>query len=135
MSKIDSAIYEIHDMDDMAAMDNPISAIHPLIKLYVTLLYIMMVVSFDKYQLSGIIPMIFYPVFLFSASGVGVVRGLKKLRIILPLVCLIGVANIFFDRMPVTMLGNHIVTGGVLSAITITIKGILLLELIRFVMR
>jgi cobalt/nickel transport system permease protein len=125
MSKIDSAIYEIHDMDDMAAMDNPIAALHPLVKMFITIFYILIVVSFNPYQLSRMIPMIFYPVFVFAASGVGFFRGMKKLRVILPLVCLIGIINIFFDKTPVTMIGNVVVTGGVLSALTITLKGVL----------
>ena len=51
MSKINEVIHGIHHMDDVAAKDSTINNLHPLSKIIVTFMYIVVVVSFDKYNL------------------------------------------------------------------------------------
>ncbi|MDD3338549.1 MAG: cobalt ECF transporter T component CbiQ [Lachnospiraceae bacterium] len=124
MSKLDNAIYEIHDLDDLAVRDTPLTGIHPLIKLLVTVFFIILTVSFDKYQLSAMLPGIFYILLVFLAGDIPFGKSMKKLRIILPLVCMVGLFNVFFDRIPVLRLGTFVVTGGMMSAVTLMLKGV-----------
>ncbi|MFA9376186.1 MAG: cobalt ECF transporter T component CbiQ [Lachnotalea sp.] len=124
MSKITNAIYEIHEMDEMAAKKTKVHQVHPLVKLVVTILYITCVVSFDKYNLLGLLPMAIYPFLLFSLSEISVKSCFKKLRVVLPMVCFIGVLNPFFDHVPMVKIGGILITGGIISMITLIIKGI-----------
>lgn len=50
---------------------------------------------------------------------------LYRLRIILPLVCLVGIFNPVFDKRPMFYIGSVCVTYGVISMITLMLKGVL----------
>lgn len=124
MNNISAAWTEFREMDELSAQDSPIHRLHPLVKLLVTLAYIVCVVSFPKYQLSGLAVMILYPVLLFQLSGIPVRTCFHKLRIVLPLVCAVGLLNPFFDRAPLLMVGGVAVSGGVVSMVTLMLKGV-----------
>ena len=90
MDKISQAQSELREMDALAAADSPVHRLHPLCKLLVTVCYIVTVVSFPKYDFSGLAVMVLYPVILFQAAGIPVRLCFYRLRIVLPLVCAVG---------------------------------------------
>ena len=124
MDKLSHAQSELREMDALAAENSPIHRIHPLCKLLVTILYIVVVVSFPKYDFTGLIVMVLYPVLLFQAAGIPVHVCFYKLRIVLPLVCAVGLVNPFLDHTPVMQLGSVVITGGVVSMVTLMLKGV-----------
>lgn len=124
MSKIGNAIHEIHHMDFIAERDQWVNHIHPLIKFVLTIVYISVVVSFNKYDIIGLAGMIVYPLSVFILADLSFLDSLKRMRIVLPLVCFIGIFNPFFDRIPVEIFGIQM-TAGVLSMITLMMKGVL----------
>ena len=124
MNNISAASREFREMDELSAQDSPIHRLHPLVKLLVTLAYIVCVVSFPKYQLSGLAVMVLYPVLVFQLSGIPVRTCFHKLRIVLPLVCAVGLLNPFFDRAPLLWVGGLAVSGGVMSMVTLMLKGV-----------
>ena len=71
--------------------------------------------------------MVLYPVLLFQLSGIPVGTCFRKLRFVLPLVLAVGLFNPFFDRAPMLMLGGVAVSGGVVSMLTLMLKGVLCL--------
>ena len=124
MERIDHAASELREMDDLVAMASPVHSLHPLAKLITTIAYIFLTVSFGKYDLSGLIVMVLYPVLMFELSGVSVRTCFYKLRVVLPLVCAVGLFNPFFDRAPLLYLGAAAVSGGVVSMVTLMLKGV-----------
>ena len=86
MNKMQKALRELSEMDELAARASPIHALHPAAKLLATIAYIAVTLSFDKYDLSGIIPMVLWPILLFQLSGIEVKCCFYKLRVVLPLV-------------------------------------------------
>lgn len=54
MSKINEAIHTIHYLDRMSLENKWINNIHPLAKLVVTFVYISILISFNKYNLTGL---------------------------------------------------------------------------------
>ena len=128
MDRIDLAALELKEMDDLAAMDTPVHALHPLAKLIVTIVFILVTASFGKYDLTGLAAMLLYPALLFGLTGIPVRTCVRKLRFVLPLVCAVGVLNPFFDRAPVLQIGRLAVSGGVLSMFTLMLKGVLCLS-------
>lgn len=124
MSKLDQALSEIHHMDTLADRDQWLNRIHPLVKLIVTVSYIAVTVSFHKYNLTGLLRMGVYPAALFILGDLSFTDALKRLKIVLPLVCFIGLFNPFFDRQPVANLGMFTVTAGMISMVTLMLKGI-----------
>lgn len=124
MDKLSQAQSELREMDALAAGSSPVHRLHPLCKLLTTIAYIIVVVSFPKYQLSGLVIMALYPVVLFQAAGIPVRLCFYKLRIVLPLVCAVGLVNPFLDHTPLMQLGSVTVTGGVVSMVTLMLKGV-----------
>ena len=123
MSKIGNAISEIHSMDTLAARDQWVNRIHPLVKFILTIGYIIAVVSFDKYDVIGLFGMIVYPLALFILSDLSFPDSIKRLRVVLPFICLMGILNPFFDNNAVLIAGARI-NAGVLSMITLILKGV-----------
>ena len=124
MNHMTKAMMELRQMDELSAMDSCIHRRHPLAKLLITMAYIFTVASFAKYNLTGLFPMILYPLFIFTLSGISLRLCLYKMRFVLPLVCAVGIWNPFLDRRAVLYIGNIIVTSGMLSFVTLMLKGI-----------
>lgn len=110
-------------MDALAERDQWVNMLHPLVKFVLTVSYISIVVSFNKYDIVGLAGMAVYPIALFILADLSFKDSLKRLRIVLPLVCFIGIFNPFFDKVPVEILGIRM-TAGVLSMLTLMMKGI-----------
>ena len=53
MNKLGNALYEIHHMDMLAAKDQWVNKIHPLVKLVLTIVFLTVTMSFPKYDLTG----------------------------------------------------------------------------------
>lgn len=124
MNKASAAFSELAAMEELAAGDSPAHRLRPGCKLLLTILYIFITVSFKKYDLTGLIPMVLYPIFMFQLSGIPVRTCFYKLRFVLPLVLAVGVVNPFVDRVPVAAVAGIPVSGGVVSMLTLMLKGI-----------
>ena len=121
---IDRSIQELRELDILADKNSVIHRLSPGSKLLVTVVYIFFVVSFGKYDLSRLLFMVFYPILLFQLSQIPVRTCFRKLRIVLPLVCAVGLFNPFFDRAPAFTIGGFTVTGGMISMVTLMMKGV-----------
>lgn len=125
MSKISEAIYDFHFLNDMSHRKIWPNQIHPLIKLVVTISYIMLLTSFHKYDLQGILPMVIYPIILFNSIEISFLKIYKKVWPAILLVCFVGMFNPIFDHRPIMKVEGFIITGGMISAITLMLKGVL----------
>ena len=123
MTKIESAISEIHSLDRLSDRNQWVNNIHPLVKLVLTVFYIAVTVSFPKYDILGTLGMILYVLPLFILAELSFFACLKRIWVVLPFVVLIGLANPVLDRIPV-IIGGIRMTSGVLSMLTLIIKGI-----------
>ena len=124
MNRMHRALRDLAGMDDLAAKDSPVHRIGPTAKLLSTVIYIAVTLSFDKYQLSALVPMLLWPVALFQLSGIPVRLCLYRLRFVLPLVMAVGLFNPLLDRAPLLYLGGMAVSGGTVSMLTLMLKGV-----------
>ena len=124
MNRAENALRTLTEMDDLAAQRSFLHDVHPAAKLFSTIFYIVLVLSFHKYDLAGLIPLLLWPVLLFQLSGIPVRTCFYKLRIVLPLVLAVGLFEPFLDRTPLLYLGTLPVSGGVLSMLTLMLKGV-----------
>ena len=106
MKKIDRAIREIESMDTLANEDRWVNRLHPLVKLWVAFLYIGITVSFPRYDLGGLLVMAVYPVVIFITGEISFLDGVRRLAAVLPLVCVMGIFNPFFDRETMFEIGG-----------------------------
>ena len=124
MNKAQQASVELRAMDELAAQDSPMHRLSPLSKLFVTVLYIVVTVSFHKYDISGVFVMVLFPLVGYQVSMIPVHTCFHKLRVVMPLVCAVGLFNPFFDKQIVLYIGAVGVSGGVISMLTLMMKGI-----------
>ena len=124
MSRISDAISELHKLDMEAEKPGWLQGIHPLPKLLITLFFLVLTVSYGKYNLAGLLEMGVYLIVLFVFGDISFKLLLKRMKAILALVCLMGIVNPFFDREVMFRLGGFAVTGGMISAVTLALKGI-----------
>lgn len=124
MNRIEKAVHAIHYLDSLGTQNKWINQIHPVGKLLVSMLYITLVVSFDKYDVVGLAGMSVYLIIFVGLSGVSLRRSLQQMKPVLLLICFVGIWNPFFDHMEVGQVGGFIITGGMVSMITLIMKGI-----------
>ena len=68
--------------------------------------------------------MVLWPVLLFQLSGIKIGTCFYKLRIVLPLVVFVGIFNPLLDKEILLNIGGIRISGGVVSMITLMLKGI-----------
>ena len=79
--------------------------------------------SLNKYDLTGVIYMAVYPAAGFVLGELSFRTGVYRMRLILPLVIFVGIFNPIFDRAPAMQIGSFVVTGGMISMVTLMLKG------------
>ncbi len=97
--------------------------LHPLIKFLLTVYYIVLTVSFSKYDVIGLCGMMVYPLILFLLSELSFFDCLRRLRLVLPLVCVVGILNPLLDQTTMEI-GCIAMSAGVLSMLTLMLKGV-----------
>lgn len=124
MRKITGTLTEIHTLEELAQRRTSLTAIHPLTKLLATMSYILCLMSLGKYDLLSPALLALHPVLSFHFGQLSWRQALWRLRLILPLVALVGIANPFFDRQ-LLQIGGLILRAGYISFFTLMLKGIL----------
>lgn len=125
MSTFSDSIYKLNTIDDLGKQDSIIHSMNSVVKLIVTLVYILFVVSFPKYNISGLIPFIIYPIMIIYLADIPVKLVLKASLIGLPIVIGLGVFNLIFERTVTFYIGFIPVTWGFISLISLFIKAML----------
>ena len=82
MNKAQQASVELRAMDELAAQDSPMHRLSPLSKLFVTVLYIVVTVSFHKYDISGVFVMVLFPLVGYQVGMIPVHTCFHKLRVV-----------------------------------------------------
>ena len=116
---------EIGRMDELSRMDTAVHRLDARAKAVATLIFICVVVSFPRYEISALTPFLLFPVFLMSLGRIPVSPILNKILLAAPFALVIGIFNPFLDRHPVSTLGPLVITGGWLSFGSILIRFLL----------
>ncbi len=124
MSNIVNAMYNIRQFDELARRDSLIHRMHPLAKLLATLVYTVLLVSYDKYATIALLPFVFFPVYVAAAAKIPLEPLLKRLLYIEPMIVGIGLLNPLFDHGTVVVLG-YAISSGWLIFLSIFLKGTL----------
>ncbi|MCX7749728.1 MAG: cobalt ECF transporter T component CbiQ [Clostridia bacterium] len=111
MSRTSNSLYNLRLMDELAQKNTVIHNIHPMIKLLTTILYLGFVVSFNRYELSGLLPFLFYPVLLITLAEIPVIPVIKRVLMVEPLIIGIGILNPFIDQEKILLLDTAVSRG------------------------
>lgn len=125
MNNIGKDVFDIGYMDTLADSDTLLHRLDPRAKLITTLIFIVTVISFDKYTLSAMTPFFIYPVVLMSFGGLPYRYILKKVLLVSPFAVLVGIFNPLMDRGVVMHLGSIGISGGWVSFVSIIFRFVL----------
>lgn len=123
MNKLENAVYEMKLLEEQAGGCGRLNSLPALFKVMITVWYILLTVSFHKYDIFGLLGMGIYPLVLFLIYEIPFRQCIKRIKIILPFLLLVGIANPFLDKNILTNLGKWQVSGGVVSMSVLILKG------------
>ena len=124
MNKLGRAVKDIHVSDNADSVRAEKGGIHPLSCVVVTFLYILLVLSFSNGDLAGLAGMILYLLIHSVWHEISVRTMLRRIWPVLLLTASAGIANPVIDRRVYAVLGDITVTCGMISMITLMMKGI-----------
>lgn len=125
MSNITGAIYKIRYLDELSQRKTILNRIDPTVKLIVSLLFIITVVSFGKYDIGGLLPMFIYPIVCMSLGDLTLGMVGKRALFAMPFVLGIGIFNPLLDRALITIVPGFAIAGGWISFLSLAVKSIL----------
>lgn len=124
MNKFEKAKIQMMELDEASKKNNFINKMHPVIKILITLIFLICVLSINKYDISKLIYYSVFPIFLITFGDVNLKRFFKLIIYLSPLILLFVLSNIFFNRIPAFYLNNFGITYGMISALSLFIKNI-----------
>ena len=125
MLTFDKEYFNIGYLDTLSYKDTFIHRIDPRIKLLTSLAFILLVISFPKYEISKMIPFLVFPVVILSIGDIPLIFILKKLLIVSPFALFVGIFNPILDTAPMYSIYGVGISGGWVSYFSIIMKFIL----------
>lgn len=113
---------EMGRMDELGRMDSPVHRLDARAQIVTTIGFILMVMSFSRFEVAALMPMFLYPVILMVMGGVSAGYLFRKIAIAAPFALLVGAFNPWLDRHVEGMVGAYPLTGGWLSFISIMLR-------------
>ncbi|MFA5905765.1 MAG: cobalt ECF transporter T component CbiQ [Desulfobacula sp.] len=122
MAGIENQLFDIRTMDTLASGTSGLHRLDPRAKLITTLIYVVMVVSLGKYEISMMMTFILYPVVMVVGADLPVFYLLKKILLVSPFAILIGIFNPLMDTAPLVQIGSLSLSGGWISFFSILLR-------------
>jgi cobalt/nickel transport system permease protein len=125
MLSIDGSFLDFKRLDLLALRETPVHSLDPRAKVLTTLCFVVCVVSFDRYQISAMLPFLIYPAVLLAVGDLPLGYILRKIAIVIPFALMIGLFNPIFDRSIVMQVGDVNIWGGWVSCLSILLRALL----------
>lgn len=125
MASIHSAVLELKNLDLLANGNSTIHRLDARAKVLVTLVFIICVVSCNRYELTALFPFFIFPVVMIALAGIPPLFILRKITLLCPFVLAVGIFNPVFDREILIQLGPLGVSGGWISFASILVRSVL----------
>jgi cobalt/nickel transport system permease protein len=122
MPSIESGLYELGQLDALARRDTPVHRLDPRAKVLTTLVFLVCVVSFGKYDVLPMLPFLLFPVVLASEGDLPWPFIARKLLVVAPFAVVIGMFNPLLDRAVIVHLGGIGISGGWVSFVSILLR-------------
>ena len=105
MRSIASYLSRLRNLDEYSRLHSPAHSIHPVAAIVVATGYLITVMSYNRYTVIALAPLLLYPITMLALSGVPVSAILKPLLLVEPFVIGIGLLNPLLDSQPATVAG------------------------------
>lgn len=120
--RFEKGYFNVGYLDSLSYGDSYLHRLDARVKILVSLVFIVCVVSFPKYAVPQLLTFSFYPVFLFVAADIPLRPILARVALLSPFIVMIGVVNPLVDREVILRVGGVGVAGGWVSFASILIK-------------
>jgi cobalt/nickel transport system permease protein len=125
VASINKSIIQITALEELTHKDTPLHRLQPTIKLIITVIYVLTVISFRPEMVSGLVPFICFPVFFMILGEIPLKPLAIRCSYALPFAFFSGVSNLFISRDVVISIGKFYVTEGMISFTSLLLKTIL----------
>ena len=122
MSALEEGLYDLGRLDQLAYQDTPVHRLDPRAKVITTLVFLVCVVSFGKYDLLAMTPFVLYPVLTAAEANVPFGFLARKLIVVAPFALFVGVLNPLLDTQTAAQIGGLTISGGWLSFASIMLR-------------
>ncbi len=125
MLSIDGVLLDFKRLDSLATGDSAIHRLDPRAKVLVTLVFIVTVVSFGRYELTAMVPFFIFPAVIIGLGNLPAGYIARKVALLCPFALIVAIFNPVFDREVLVQLGPLAVTGGWISCASIVVRAAL----------
>jgi len=122
MSRLEAALQDLRTLDTLATRDNALTRRDARAQLLVTLGFLVTVVSFDRYRVAALLPLVLFPAVLAAWGEVPGRTLWRALALAAPLALMVGLFNPLLDRTPMLGLGALQISGGWVSFSSIVLR-------------
>jgi len=122
MLTFDKEYFNLGYLDSLSYKDTFIHRLDPRIKLILSFIFIITVVSFPKYEISGLFPFFLFPVLLSSLGDIPLKLIAKKILVVSPFALFVGIFNPLLDTKVMYNIGGILISGGWVSFFSVIIK-------------
>lgn len=113
---------EVGKMDELGRLDSPVHRLDARAKILTTTAFILVVMSFGRYQVAPLMALFLYPFALIPAANIPAGYLLKKVAIAAPFAICVGMFNPFLDRQVMGYFGAHPISAGWFSFASILVR-------------
>lgn len=125
MPSIESGLYQLGKIDELASLDTSVHRVDPRAKVLTTFVYLVCVVSFGKYALLPLLPFVIFPVVMAGRGDIPLKYVFSRLLVAAPFAVFVGIFNPLLDREVVSQIGGIELTSGWVSFASILVRFLL----------
>ena len=118
----DERYFDIGRLDRLSYRETCVHHLDPRAKVIATMLFLLTVISFPKYEVVALAPFFLFPVLLMTIGEIPVRFIVKKVIAVSPFAIFIGIFNPFLDTRTVAVILGIPISGGWLSFLSIILK-------------
>jgi cobalt/nickel transport system permease protein len=125
MISINAAVIDLKRLDLLADGDSPIHLLDARAKVLVTLVFIVSVVSFGRYEVARLLPFFIFPAVTVALANLPPLYILRKIALLSPFVVMVGLFNPVIDRGVLYQIGQLGISGGWISLASLLVRSLL----------
>jgi len=122
VNRLNAALADLRAVDAMASSGAQPARRDPRAMLVVTVLFLITLLSFDRYQVAALLPLALYPVALAAMADLPAGPLLRLLALASPFAVMVGLFNPLLDRTTQLVLAGVPVSGGWVSLAAIVLR-------------
>ena len=118
----DEKYFDIGRLDRLSYQETCVHRLDPRTKVIATMLFLLTVISFPKYEIVALAPFFLFPVLIMTVGKIPVRFIIKKIIVVSPFAVFIGIFNPLLDTRTFAVIPGFFVSAGWISFVSILLK-------------